>query len=154
MFSCSVCKSSLRSKRSLLHHMKRYHPKPSNQVTEQHDLVDNPSSLEEVHTSVKENLDDVEEQKHKRVKLYPVEESKLRINPKTPVIEHFTAFCIKNVFFEKILSNRNEAQRMFSIEQLLFMEAVQCNGDLDDACRLLEENLNMLLRIVIYVCNN
>ena len=70
-----------------------------------------------------------------------------------PVIERFTAFCIKNVFFENVLSNRAEAQQMFSIEQLLFMDAVQRNENLDESCRLLEENLNILLRIIIYVCN-
>ena len=68
-----------------------------------------------------------------------------------PAIEPFTARCVKRVFFQKVLSNRPKARVLFSIEQLLFIEAVTNNNNMDDVCRLLEENLNVLLQIIVYV---
>ena len=165
MNNCNICNKRFANKNSLASHKSRYHPKSKNIIpsgNKDHEEAEAKRESEEFDTAQElggnhkdsAKLVNAEEEKRteqdsKRRRIDVLESNS--IAGIVPAIEPFTARCVKRVFFQKVLSNRPKARVLFSIEQLLFIEAVTNNNNMDDVCRLLEENLNVLLQIIVYV---
>ena len=114
--------------------------------------VNKPRKEYKQNVSLETNMNKLSENQHVMDLLSSIKHDLQRFVPRaTQSFSLLTSFGIRNLLFKAIVTNKEDIQGKLSENQLLLIEAVLSLTSLDEVCRLLNANTDLLLEIVAYI---